>query len=88
MARRIGLKQDSMLYKGVVTVTFPDGSSRKYFEYGPYETHGVAAQVASSTTNSNNRWAQQRASNLGTVIVEVYTYEVIKGRMVWFEGEK
>lgn len=87
MARYIGIKQDSMLYKARVTVLFADGSVKKYHEYGPYETPGVAAQVGSSVVNHNNGWARRRADNLATG-VDLYAYEVIKGRMVWFEGEK
>ena len=86
MARRIGIKQDSMLYKARVTI-HSDGKSSLYHESGPYETRGVAAQVASCMVNHCTGWAKRRAQNLGTE-PDTYTYEVIKGRMVWFEEGK
>lgn len=86
MSRRIGIKQDSMLYKGRVYIK-SGGVTRLYHESGPYAMYGTAAQVASSVVNRGNRNANRRAINLNTV-PDVYTYEVIKGRMIWFEESK
>lgn len=86
MSRRIGIKQDSMLYKGQVFL-HRDGKVLLYHESGPYQTYGTAAQVASTMTNQARKWAYRRAINLETV-PDVYEYKVIKGRMIWFEEEK
>lgn len=86
MSRHIGIKQDSMLYKGRVIAT-KDGMSRTYSESGPYPAYGTAAQVASCVVNECNRNARRFALRNDTY-PEVYTYKVVRGRMIWFEEEK
>lgn len=86
MSRRIGIKQDSVLYKGLVFL-HREGKTYLYHESGPYQMYGTAAQVASTETNRARKNAYRNAIDLDTV-PDVYEYKVVKGRMIWFEEEK
>ncbi len=86
MGRQIGIKQDSMVYKTKV-FKVKDGESFPVSEYGPYETIGVARQRGSYLTNWYNHHVAMQARYHDVIIDVEYKYEIVTGRIFWFQGE-
>ena len=89
MARSVGLKQDTMLYKVRVYSVNQFNERVGYSQvHGAYETIGAARNVGANQVNWRNERARYDEKWYGSKTGITWHYEIIKGRMIWFEEEK
>lgn len=89
MARSVGLKQDTMLYKVRVFSLNQFGEEIGISRtYGAYETMGTAKGVATNMVlhrRKVQRWNEERMDIRSGI---TWHHEITEGRMIWFEEKK